>query len=364
MNILAWLFKTHLRIVYFFMKFNESRNKVTFISRLSNEPSIDFEMIKEELEKDKNIEIKIICKKIGKNYLLYYFNMYKQMYNISTSKVCIIDSYVPVVSILNHKKDLKVLQLWHSLGAIKKFGLQNLNLSSGRNRKLALSMNMHKNYDYIITASDETTKFFSKAFGYPKEKFLNYGLPRIDYLKSKKNNLKRKIYKKYPSLKKKETILYAPTFRRNEKNDKTLDIIDIVDFEKNNLIIKSHPLQKVNINNNNIYTCTEFSSMELLCVSDIVITDYSAIALEAYAINKKVYYYLYDLGEYKAKTGLNVDLMSELPSCCFKTKEELRRLIGKRYNNKEVKRYANKYLNNLEENSTKLIVNKVKEWIE
>jgi len=276
------------------MKFNKSRNKITFISRLSNEPSIDFKMLIKELNKDDNIKVVSLCKKMN-NYISYYFHFYKQMYEISTSKVCVIDSYVPIISMLNHKKELKVLQLWHSLGAIKKFGLQNLKLDSGRNEKISKAMKMHENYTNIITTSDETTKYFSKAFGYEKETFLNYGLPRIDYLLKGKNKIKRQIYKKYPSLTNKETIIYAPTFRRGEYSDRTEDIIDIIDFSKYNLIIKSHPLQKININNNNIYTCKGFSAMELLTVSDIVITDYSAISLEAYVLDKKVLYYLYDL---------------------------------------------------------------------
>ena len=41
---------------------------------------------------------------------------------------------------------------------------------------------MHKNYDYIISGSEAMTKYFMQAYGYPKNKFLNYGLPRMDYL--------------------------------------------------------------------------------------------------------------------------------------------------------------------------------------
>ena len=39
--------------------------------------------------------------------------------------------------------------------------------------------------------------------------------------------------------------------------------------------------QKLDINSTKVYTCDEFSAIELLSVCDYLITDYSAIALEA-----------------------------------------------------------------------------------
>jgi CDP-ribitol ribitolphosphotransferase len=75
------------------------------------------------------------------DYIKYVINMvgyvFKAMYYLATSKVCVTESYCVPISILKHKKELKVIQIWHSSGAVKKFGYQALNtkkfLSSERN---------------------------------------------------------------------------------------------------------------------------------------------------------------------------------------------------------------------------------------
>ena len=113
-------------IIYFFIKLCPTRNKVTFISRQKNTPSIDFILLKTELHKtDPSIKVVILCKRLEKGFkkkILYVFHMFKQMYHIATSKVVVLDSYCITISILKHKKKLKVVQMWHALGSFKKFG--------------------------------------------------------------------------------------------------------------------------------------------------------------------------------------------------------------------------------------------------
>ena len=110
--------------------------------------------------------------------------------NLSNAKVCITDSFIPAISCVKHKKDLKIIQIWHSMGAIKKFAYQSIGTESGRDDRTAKILNMHRNYNYIISGSNEMTKYFSKAFDYDKKYFLNYGLPRMDYLIQNENKLK------------------------------------------------------------------------------------------------------------------------------------------------------------------------------
>ena len=61
------------------------------------------------------------------------------MYYLATSKVCLIDTYIIPVSILNHKKELTIIQLCHGIGNIKKFGYQTLKNESGKNEKSTIA---------------------------------------------------------------------------------------------------------------------------------------------------------------------------------------------------------------------------------
>ena len=41
------------------------------------------------------------------------------MYHLATSRACIVDTYIIPVSILKHRDELIIIQIWHALGAIK-----------------------------------------------------------------------------------------------------------------------------------------------------------------------------------------------------------------------------------------------------
>ena len=329
------------------------------ISRQANSITLDFRLIKERLLRDNpKMEVIVLTKRfdnIKKNFVNYGLFTLKQMYYIATSRVCVVDSYCIPVSILKHKKSLSVIQIWHSLGAIKEFGYQTLGKASGREKTLSLAMNMHKNYDVIISGSEAMTVHFAKAFNYDESYFLNYGLPRIDYLLNEKNYLRKKIYKIYPSLKKKPVVMYAPTFRTDKSNSLS-KLIKEFNFDKYNLILKSHPNQKIDVSLDKVYQCPEFSALDLLAISDVLITDYSAIAIEAAVLDIKLYYYVYDYDKYKHDNGLNIDLYEDMPGCVFDKSEDLINAIEKvPYNKKALLEYKKKYLPEKVGKSTELI---------
>jgi CDP-glycerol glycerophosphotransferase (TagB/SpsB family) len=61
----------------------------------------------------------------------------------------------------------------------------------------------------------------------------------------------------------------------------------------------------------------------LLAVCDYLITDYSAIAVEAAILNKKTYYYLYDYEGYTENNGINVSPFDSMPGCAFRDAKDL-----------------------------------------
>ena len=347
MYLLMYIYIVFLRFIYFFLKMLPVQNRIVFISRQSNKPSNDFVMLEKELKKLRpDFEIVMVTKKMAKNssaIIKGSLSILKSMKYLATSKVCITDGYNVPISVLKHKSDLKVFQIWHSLGAIKKFGYQALD--TPKDKKIAKIMCMHKNYDFINSSSSYMTEYYSKAFGYSTKYFYPIGLPRIDYLLNNEKILKKQIYNKYPKLKGKKVILYAPTFR-NSDDYKMKQLIDNIDLKKYALIVKIHPNMNVNIEEkNNLYTCKEFGSISLMTVANYVITDYSSMAIEATIIDKPVYLYTYDIDSYKKEPGLNLDLEKELPGCVFKNAKSLYNAINRNSYDKDVlKRFKNKYI--------------------
>ena len=138
------------------------------------------------------------------------------------------------------------------------------------------------------------------------------GIPRTDiffdqdYISKKRKD----IYLRYPMLKDKKVILFAPTFRGNNIHKAYYDF-ERINFRKLQeqlpdnymCIIKMHPFIQ------NTYPEALDSSFyldlthereinDLLLITDILITDYSSVIFEASLLNIHTLFYAYDLLEY------------------------------------------------------------------
>lgn len=373
LSVTLYILKIVLKVIYFFIKlFTKTKNKVTMLSRQSDNINIDFELIKEELEKinnfqssnnatDSKLQIEILCKKIPSEILgkiSYCFYMIKCMYHIANSKVCIIDGYNIAISVLKHKKSLKVIQIWHAMGAIKKFGYQVLDREEGSNSKVAKIMKMHANYDLVTCTSRETRRIYSEAFNTDINKIEVLGMPRIDYILEKDKKINEKLenlYKDYPKLKEKKNIVYVPTFRKNE----TIDIEQIVseiDEEKYNLIVRLHPLDKTKVDNKYVID-GKYSTFDLIKMADYVITDYSAIAFEVATLNKPLFFYLYDIDKYESSRGLNINLKEEMKNSTKQNIKDIIKIIeNNTYDYEELKKFREKYVQTVDIDNSKRIV--------
>lgn len=334
------------RIVYFFLKMFNIKNKVTFISRQSNKKSDDIKLLEKALKKE-NIEVVCLCKKLD-NKLSYFFHMFKQMYHIATSKVVVLDGYCIIVSVLNHKKETKIIQMWHALGAFKKFGYSILDKEEGSSSKLAKAMKMHNNYDYIFASGKECIEPFSEAFNCSRKKIKVFSLPRVDLLKDKNNIEKKsnKIYEEYPKLTKKKNIVYAPTFRKNKDDiDEINKLIDSIDYKKYNLIIKFHPLSRIKIDDERVIVDRKFSTLDMLFIGDYIISDYSAIVFEAAVLEKPIYFWNYDIDSYLVGRDFYLDY-KELPGIKSKNIEViLERIDNDQFDFKRLREFQKKYVN-------------------
>ncbi|MGN1311987.1 MAG: CDP-glycerol glycerophosphotransferase family protein [Bacilli bacterium] len=369
-TIAIHIFKGTLKFIYFFLKFFPTQqNKIVFISRQTDYIHIDFQMLKEEIERrDKGIKMIFMCKRIKKgifNILKYGFTLIRQMYHLATSRMAIIDGYCIPVCILKHKKKLTVLQIWHSIGKIKMSGYQTLDTPSGRSSKMAKLMCMHKNYDKIIAGGPAFNDFYKEGFKVEEDVLLNYGLPRIDYLLQNKENAKKKMYEKFPELKGKKVVYYAPTFRTYDVDgpNRLIEKYNPQDFA---LILTCHPNQKLDIDESKIYklNLNEFSAADILNICDYLITDYSSISLEAAVLGKRTLYYLYDYDQYMSTNGLNLDPKKSMSSCAFENPEPILDVIKHdTYDDKALTKFIKNYLPKELGKSTKLIVDYILETI-
>ena len=352
------IFRGFLNLIYAVFKLFPVRNKITLISRQSDSASEDFLMLKTELKKQSpDTEVKILCKKLRKSppaLFSYMGHILVQMYHIATSRTVVLDSYCIPISILKQRKKLRVIQIWHAMGALKKFGLSIRGEEEGSNPKLAKAMRMHRNYTCVIASGKSCIKPFAEAFGCSEEIIEIASLPRVDRLMSdkQKQSVKDKIFDRYPELKQakdynKSIIVYAPTFRkRRDISSEIESLIDEIKAEDRIIVIKKHPLMELSMEESKgVIIDKSFSTEEMLYIADYVISDYSAIVFEAALLEKRMCYFAFDLDEYKASRSFYLDYESDMPGAVCRNAYEVEAALRDfHFDVEAVRRFARSYV--------------------
>jgi len=302
----------------------ERKKKVAIISRESDKKTLDVAMLEAELL-SRGVEVRVLSKLLTKEKSLkavgYLGHVLEQEAAILGSDVVVLDTYCIPASMLPHRKGTKVIQMWHALGAVKKFGWQTVGKEGGSSERTAKLMKMHHGYDRVVCASDVTAEYFCEAFRAGRDRIVKLGLPRIDYIKSvtageRHDDIAAKIRARYPQLKSgKPVILYVPTFRKGKAVD-VRKLTGALGTDKYDIVVKLHPLYRNGADaaedaSRGVIYDDDFTSFDWLSVADMIISDYSSLVIESTLADKPLFIYAYDLDEYKANVGLNIDFGSE-----------------------------------------------------
>lgn len=273
-----------LRITYAPLKLLPSRRKVTMLSRESSTDPEDFLDLAAAIHRmDPTVRVVIHARTMPDGLwprLGYAAHLVRQMIDAATSRVLILDTYSIVASVLHHKQSLTVIQIWHALGAFKKFGLSILGHEEGTDPRLARAMRMHEGYDIVLASSQAARTPYSEALGTPEERVRIAPLPRVDRMRDPAvtKTTRDRIFTRHPHLRERRVALYAPTFRM----DGTVPVdfaaaSDALAGAGVHLIVKAHPLTPTP---HDVDTLPGFTTQEALTVADVFITDYSTRTVE------------------------------------------------------------------------------------
>ena len=366
-TILIGSLKLILRIIYAPLKLQKTKNRIVYLSRQSNEKSLDMRLLEEALKKEcPDTEQLFRLRMLDDGPLSkvkYAFGVIGDMYYLAGSSLAIIDTYSLTVSCLHHKKSLKILQMWHALGATKKFGWQAVGTKEGRDEKLSRALCMHKNYDYVLAPSGETAKFYMEGFGVDKSRIKICPLPRVDYLTDGQAKTGEFFYSN-PALSGKKLALYVPTFREREEAIAEMLKAEFEGIDDYALIISPHPLSTVK-KDARYLPQGDFSSIDLMKLADVIITDYSACAYEAALLMKPLYFFVPDYNEYMKDRGINVNIYEELPSAVFEKADELISSIKNgEYDFNSLYAFKEKYVQSAKSGNTEILAKFIKMIIE
>lgn len=228
----------------------------------------------------------------------------KWLYYINTSKIVVINVRMHVW--LRRRKGQLVINTWHAGGAYKRTG-SHANPVFGR----WAEDKIRKYINLFISSSRIFTKYNIKEGMDYRGEILNCGMPRNDILFSEKQieRFAEKLRKKYGTGDA-FCILFAPTFRGNGQTQK-IETLPPLEKVKEILSAKLHKRVVVFVRKHhhdvNRYDIPELTIdvssypdiQELLCCSDMLITDYSSTMWDFALLGRPCFLYVPDLAEYK-----------------------------------------------------------------
>lgn len=222
------------------------------------------------------------------------------------------------------KKKQVYLNTWHGI-ALKKIG----NDCPGRNDYNFKTLN------YLCVSGKYDEQVFQSAFNANESSYLRCGMPRNDQLwKATKEDCER-YRKKLNIPDDKKVILYAPTWRESTDGGKSYAIKPPIDFaqwkeklaDEYVLLFRAHHITTKVLDvqfDDFIRDASDYPDVnELMIASDLLITDYSAIAFDYSILCKPIFCFAYDYETYLADRGTYFDIDDKYPNKSCRDENEL-----------------------------------------
>lgn len=254
-------------------------------------------------------------------------------FHMATAGTIFMDNHFMPMAYTPISKRVKVVQLWHGTGTIKKFGLDAEGEEVARLAKKA-----NRRVTHLIVSSERTKRQYQSAFGISEDKIHILGLPRTDRILDQEwmRTRRKYFFDRYPELEGKRRILYAPTFR-DEEADRPQIALNLSEMAENLaddevFLLRLHPHVAANIKETDwakykgkIYNVSEYSGVStLLAAADCLITDYSSIIFEYCLTKKMMCFYAYDLNTFLTEgRGFYEDYETFVPGPVVRTQQEL-----------------------------------------
>ncbi|GAF64984.1 teichoic acid biosynthesis protein [Bacillus sp. TS-2] len=368
-NKIKRFIKTIFSWVYsFFSLFPVKERQVLFASDRRNDLSGNFKFIYNEMiRQEKNLNCKFVLAK-NRNSI---FRLLKLAYLCARSKIIIIDDYFPYVYPIKLRQETELIQVWHAVGAFKRFGFSLADVGGSPN----LDPLMHRNYTKAIVSSKKISHFYAEAFQMDRDQIIATGIPRTDIFFDEvyKREKKQELYHKYPFLKEKKVILFAPTFRGKGKNsayypNEYIDFKGWYESLKDDYIflIKWHPYIKGKINIPEKYRSFyyDFSFFEeindLLFIADLLITDYSSVCFEFALLRKPMLFYAVDVEDYTHSRDFYYEYENFIPGPLVKNSNELIQFIKtQNFDIEVIDQFIERFYDHTDGQSSKRFVNEL-----
>ncbi|MDO4623543.1 MAG: CDP-glycerol glycerophosphotransferase family protein [Eubacteriales bacterium] len=369
--------KTYMRRYYKYLhklhrKFRGNKETLLFLSEQAEKLGGNLVCVDNRLRErglDKNYRILHSAREIVAHPENYgKWSWFTTVTKIAKADRIFVDDHIPMFDWMRLAEDVPLSQLWHAGAGYKASGYIRWGQVGGPS-----PFSCHRQYRYGIAESTNVAPFHSECFGINTEQVLPTGMPRMDsYLDPEYREKKTaELYEAYPECKDRKVILFAPTFRGNDKSEAHYPY-EIIDFdklyqlcvEKNAVVIfKFHPwiAEQVPIkeeHKDRFLNLGDYPFInDLFYISDVLITDYSSCVFEYSLMRRPCLFFAYDEMQYAYTRGFHRDYASSTPGKICRTFDQLLdALENDDYEFEKMGPYIDFHFDHIDSNSTDRVI--------
>ena len=331
---------------YFFGNFKIQPNKIMFetgVGEIKDNPKAFYDYLKKNNISDYNLKWAVNRGSDIRDVLpeeVVYKKTFSYYYHMATSKYWIRSHSVSCI--LKKRPEQVYIQLWHGPGAIKKQGYDIGNIPNNGE-----TMEHAREWDFFIATDEDNKRFIETALNLKVPRIL-LGSCRSDCLVSKSEIDYKEVRSELGIGENEIAILYAPTFREEDfhKENIEINLKKLCNMEGVRLILRLHPEVKKRIDmstfSSSVIDGNKYPDIyDLYVASDIMIADYSSVAIEYSIFKKPILYYMYDLESYMKERNFYYDYLNHLAGPILETEDEVIDAINRIDDIKVL--YADKY---------------------
>ncbi|MCX3060108.1 CDP-glycerol glycerophosphotransferase family protein [Streptomyces beihaiensis] len=251
---------------------------------------------------------------------------------------------------LDKPKHTTYLQTWHG-SAYKRMGndeIRHKTQNAPQRAKLARAIDR---FDHFLVRSEHDVNTLARAYRIPEDRLLRIGYPRNDRLVAARARDEREGRFPRPALAAdlgipdhRTVVLYAPTFRGSPTSGTGTSTragsqlpLDVQAFaeefgDTHILLVRAHYTQTATLPLTPPGTVIDVSAhhdvSELLCLTDVLITDYSSIMFDYALLDRPLIHFTPDLDTYVRERGSYFDLRERAGGPVVDTQHELHRTLA------------------------------------
>lgn len=294
--------------------------------------------------------------------------------DLADAKYVFLNDGCNVIGSIPMRKETVLTQTWHACGAFKKFGFSTAELKYGETAEEMRKYPYYGNTTYVTLSSPEIAWAYEEAMQLSdrRECLRPTGVSRTDvfFRKSFLGAAEKRLKQCVPFAAGRKVILYAPTFRGHAAQAASPDCLDVEQLKRALgreyvLVVKHHPFVRRPPAVPD--SCADFakdvtkemSIEQLLCVSDVCISDYSSLVFEYSLFERPMLFFAYDLEEYFDWRGFYYNYEELAPGPVVRTTEEIIdwiRNLEERFDRNRVRVFRERFMNACDGHATERIL--------